>query len=157
MTTTRLQLAQQLAAPHGFDLASPLQIGGNYSSITEHNGTVYVSGQVPRIASTIVCLGRVGEEVSLAQARSAAQICALRALAILEQSYGLARIKSVLKVNVFTQASADFYQASEVADAASDLLIAVFGDCGRHARTSVCVYQLPKNASVELDLTAALL
>lgn len=157
MTPSRIELARQLAAPHGFDLAAPLQVGGNYSSTTEHHGTVYVSGQVPRIGGTIVSLGRVGGEVSLVQARTAAEVCALRALAILEQTYGLARIKRVLKVNVFTQATADFYQASEVADAASDLLIAVFGDCGRHARTSVCVYQLPKNASVELDLTAALL
>jgi enamine deaminase RidA (YjgF/YER057c/UK114 family) len=66
------------------------------------------------------------------------------------------RIASVLKVNVFVQAAADFSQSSEVADAASDLLIAVLGEAGRHARTSVGVYRLPKNASVELDLTAAL-
>jgi enamine deaminase RidA (YjgF/YER057c/UK114 family) len=157
MTSTRLQLARERAAPHGFDLAAPLQIGGNYSSITEHNGTVYVSGQVPRIGSTIVSLGRVGEEVSLAQARAAAEVCALRVLAILEQSYGLDRIKQVLKVNVFVQAAGDFTQASEVADAASDLLVAVLGDSGRHARTAVGVYRLPKNAPVELDLTAALL
>jgi len=157
MTLSRIQLARQLAAPHGFDLASPLQIGGNYSSVTEHNGTAYVSGQVPRIASTITSLGRVGEEVSLAQARTAAEVCALRALAILEQTYGLERIKSVLKVNVFVQAAPEFTQASEVADAASDLLVGVFGESGRHARTSVGVYRLPKNASVELDLTAALL
>lgn len=157
MTLSRIERARQWAAPHGFDLASPLQIGGNYSSTTEHNGTVYVSGQVPRIASTIVSLGRVGEEVSLAQARTAAEVCVLRALAVLEQSCGLDRIKQVLKVNVFVQAAPGFTQPSEVADAASDLLIAVFGESGRHARTSVGVYRLPKNASVELDLTAALL
>lgn len=153
---SRIQIARQRAAAHGFDLDAPLQAGGNYRATTEHHGTVYVSGQVPRIGSTVVSLGRVGEEVSIAQARAAAEVCTLRLLAILEQTYGLARIASVLKLNVFVQAGAEFSQSSEVADAASDLLIAVFGDAGRHARTSVGVYRLPKNASVEIDLTAAL-
>jgi len=156
MTQSRIHIARQLATPHGFDLASPLQIGGNYASVTEHDKTVHVSGQVPRIGSNVVCTGRVGELVTLFQARTATEVCVLRVLAILEQAYGLERIKRVLKMNVFVQAAADFTQQSEVADAASDLLVAVFGEDGRHARTSVGVHQLPKNASVELDLIAAL-
>ncbi len=157
MTPTRLNIARQLAEKHGMDLHAPLVIGGNYVSAMEHQGVVYVSGQVPRVGTTIVAMGRVGESVSLQQAQAAAEICALRVLAILEQQYGLQRVAQVLKLNVFTQSAADFTQQSEVADAASNLLAAVLGSsCGPHARTSVGVYQLPKNAAVELDATVAL-
>lgn len=157
MTASRLDLARQLADKHGLDLLTPLVIGGNYVPATEHNGVVYVSGQVPRVGTTVTAVGRVGEAVSLQQAQAAAEVCALRVLAILEQQFGLERIAKVLRLNVFTQSAADFTQQSEVADAASNLLAAVLGnDSGPHARTSVGVYQLPKNAAVELDATVAL-
>lgn len=157
MTATRLDIARQLAEKHGMDLLAPLVIGGNYVPAVEHNGVVYISGQVPRVGTTITATGHVGEAVSLQQAQAAAEVCALRVLAILEQQYGLDRIDKVLKLNVFTQSAADFTQQSEVADAASNLLAAVLGSrSGPHARTSVGVYQLPKNAAVELDATVAL-
>lgn len=157
MTTTRLDIARQLAEKHGMDLHAPLVIGGNYVSATEHNGVVYISGQVSRVGTTITALGRVGEAVTLQQAQAAAEVCALRVLAILEQQFGLHRIEKILKINVFTQSAADFTQQSEVADAASNLLAAVLGSAaGPHGRTSVGVYQLPKNAAVELDATVAL-
>jgi len=158
MTTSRLEIARQLAAKHGMDLHAPLVIGGNYVSAIEHQGVVYVSGQVPRIGTTIIATGRVGEAVSLELAQTAAEVCALRVLAILEQQFGLERIAHVLKLNVFTQSAADFKQQSEVADAASQLMVAVLGTgSGPHTRTSVGVYQLPKNAAVELDATVALI
>jgi enamine deaminase RidA (YjgF/YER057c/UK114 family) len=157
MTATRLDIARQLAEKHGMDLLAPLMIGGNYVPAIEHNGVVFVSGQVPRVGTTITAIGRVGESISLQQAQAAAEVCALRVLAILEQQFGLQRIDKVLKLNVFTQSAADFTQQSEVADAASNLLATVLGSrSGPHARTSVGVYQLPKNAAVELDATVAL-
>lgn len=157
MTPSRLEIARQLAEKHGMDLHGPLVIGGNYVSATEHNGVVYVSGQIPRVGTTVIATGRVGDAVSLQQAQAAAEVCALRVLAILEQQFGLERIAKVLRINVFVQSAADFTQHSEVADAASNLLAAVLGsESGPHARTSVGVYQLPKNAAVELDATVAL-
>jgi enamine deaminase RidA (YjgF/YER057c/UK114 family) len=156
MTLSRLDTARQLAAEHGFDLDAPLQIGGHYASLVQHGDVAYISGQVPRIGRTVVATGRVGEQVSLAQARAAAEVCTLRVLAILQHHVGLDRVQRVLKMNVFTQSAATFTQQSEVADAASDLLFKVFGDDGVHARTSVGVYQLPKDAAVELDVTVSL-
>lgn len=156
MTLSRLDLARQFAEKHGMDLHAPLVIGGNYVAAAEHLGVVYVSGQIPRIGTTVVATGRVGEALSLQQAQAAAEVCTLRVLAILEQQYGLERIDHVLKLNVYVQSAADFTQQSEVADAASNLLAAVLGTSGPHARTSVGVYQLPKNAAVELDATVAL-
>lgn len=69
--------------------------------------------------------------------------------------YVSGQVPRVLRVTVFTQSAADFTQQSEVADAASELLHEVLGEAGKHTRTSVGVYQLPKNASVELDLIAS--
>lgn len=80
----------------------------------------------------------------------------MRALALLQRELGsLENLSQVLRVTVFTQSASAFTQQSEVADAASELLHTVLGEAGRHTRTSVGVYQLPKNASVELDLIAA--
>jgi len=82
----------------------------------------------------------------------------LRALAGLRQSLGgdLGRVRKILRMTVYVQSAADFTQQSEVADAASDILYAVFAPDGGHSRTSVGVYQLPKNAAVEIDMVAAL-
>ena len=99
--------------------------------------------------------GRAGEDVTLAQAQYAARVCAMRALSLLRQELGsLDAVQQVLRINVYVQSAADFTLQSEVADAASGVLFEVLGAAGRHTRTSVGVYQLPKNATVELDLVA---
>jgi enamine deaminase RidA (YjgF/YER057c/UK114 family) len=140
----------------GHSFEGEIRIGGNYVPVVHEANVAYVSGQVPRVGDSVIVTGRVGGDVALAQARHAAEICAVRALILLRQSLGsLDNVSRVLRVGVFTQCTPDFTQLSEVADAASDLLHAVFGDAGRHARTSVGVYQLPKNASVELEMTVA--
>jgi enamine deaminase RidA (YjgF/YER057c/UK114 family) len=146
--------AQEAALGYSFE--GEIKIGGNYVSTLRHGDTVYVSGQVPRVGSTIVVTGRAGADVSLAQAQLAARVCAMRALVLLRQSLGsLDRIEQILRVTVYTQSAVDFTQQSEVADAASELLHTVLGTAGTHTRTSVGVAQLPKNAAVELDLIAA--
>ena len=146
--------AQEAALGYSFE--GEIKIGGNYVSTLRHGNTVYVSGQVPRVGSTVVVTGRAGADVSLPQAQLAAKVCAMRALVLLRQSLGnLDRIAQILRVTVYTQSAADFTQQSEVADAASELLHTVLGTAGTHTRTSVGVAQLPKNAAVELDLIAA--
>ena len=103
----------------------------------------------------MVLPGRVGEDVSLADAQTAAKISALRCLKLLSESLGsLDAVKGIARINVFVQSAADFTQQSEVANGASAILHEVLGDAGKHTRTSVGVYQLPKNAAVEIDLIA---
>jgi enamine deaminase RidA (YjgF/YER057c/UK114 family) len=137
----------------GHKLDGPILIGGNYVSVVQDGSLAWVSGQIPRVGNTIVATGRVGSDVSLSQAQMATQVCVLRALTLLRQSLGsLDRVAQVLRVNVFVQCAPDFTQQSEVADAASNLLQEVLGDAGRHTRTSLGVYQLPKNAAVEVDM-----
>lgn len=139
----------------GYSFDGEIKIGGNYVPVVQHGDQVFVSGQIPRVGNTVVVTGRVGSETSVLQAQLAAKICAMRALALLRQSLGsLDRVKHILRITVFVQSAQDFTQQSEVADAASDVLYAVLGPAGAHTRTSVGVVQLPKSASVEIDLIA---
>jgi len=139
---------------HSFD--GEIRVGGHYAPVVRHGAELYISGQVPRVDQTVVVTGRVGTDVTLLQAQTAAQICVMRGLALLRQTLGgLDQIERVLRMTVYVQCSQDFTQLSEVADGASDILHEILGEAGVHTRTSVGVFQLPKNASVELDLVAA--
>lgn len=136
----------------GFPAADPIKIGGNYTPALLDGDFVYVSGQIPRIGDAIAVVGAAGAEVSFEQACHAARISTLRALALVRQAVGtLEAVQSVPRVTVFIRSAPDFTLHSEVADAASNLLVAVLGPRAAHSRTSVGVYQLPKGATVELD------
>lgn len=149
---------QQIAAELGIAFEDDIRAGANYEVAVEDGDTIYVSGQIPRMQGRIVVTGRAGAEVPLEDARRAAQVSVMRALAILRQSLGsLERVRRVLRMTVFVQSDAGFTMQSEVADAASEILYKVFAPNGGHTRTSVGVYQLPKNAVVEIDLVASLL
>ncbi len=144
-------IAEQL----GYSFDGEIKIGGNYVPLIRHNDEIYISGQIPRVGDTVVVTGRAGADTTLAQAQLAAKVCAMRALALLQRSAGsLDGIKRLLRMNLYVQCAQNFTQQSEVADAASEVLFFVLGDVGAHTRTSVGVYQLPKNATVELDLIA---
>ncbi|GAA5175714.1 RidA family protein [Niveibacterium umoris] len=153
--SSRDETLRQLAAEVGLDIDTPFRAVPRYEVAVLHAETLYISGQIPRVGDQLAVCGRAGE-VSLEDARRAARICVLRALAIARQQIGsLDRLVRVLRMNVFVQSAADFTQQSEVADAASDILYALLAPDGGHTRTSVGVAQLPKDATVEIDLTAA--
>lgn len=140
----------------GFDLDLAVQVGGRYAPIVMDSRYAYVSGQIPRMGDTIVATGAVGSVASLDQAQRGAQVCVMRALTLLQSTLGsLDRVLALMRMTVYVQSAPLFTQQSEVADAASDLLVAVLGEAGAHTRTSVGVLQLPKNASVEIDLIVA--
>lgn len=155
MSESREEVFSRLSAALGYSFEGDIKGGGNYVPFVADGNDIYISGQVPRVGDTVVFTGRAGGDVSLAQARTAAQVCAMRAVALLRQALGdLKRVRKILRITVFIQCTPDFTQQSEVADAASDVLHSIFGDAGKHTRTSVGVYQLPKNAAVEIDLIA---
>jgi enamine deaminase RidA (YjgF/YER057c/UK114 family) len=142
------------ARDFGFPLGDDLRIGGHYLPLLRDGALVHISGQIPRVGERIVCTGAAGSEVSLDQARTAAAICALRALSLLQRDVGLNAVQQLQRLTVYVRSAPDFTQHSEVADAASDLLTRVLGNAGQHTRTAVGVLQLPKGATVELDLVA---
>lgn len=154
MNPSDQRLAQAIAAL-GYDFTGEIVKGGDYAPLVLDGELAWVSGQVPRVGTTVMVTGRVGEATTLARAQEGARICAVRALVLLQRELGsLERVARVLRLGVYVQSAAHFTQHSEVADAASALLRQVLGEAGVHSRTSVGVHQLPKDASVELELTA---
>ena len=156
MNRSRDEQFHDVARELGHSFEGEIRIGGNYVSLVENDGEIWISGQIPRVGDKVVVTGRAGTDVQLDQARVAAKICVMRALALLRQSLGsLECIRKVLRITVYVQSAQDFTQQSEVADGASEVLYAILGQAGVHTRTSVGVYQLPKNAAVELDMVVA--
>jgi enamine deaminase RidA (YjgF/YER057c/UK114 family) len=154
---TRDDLFTQQALALGYSFDGEIKIGGNYAPLVRDGKQIYVSGQIPRVGDTVVVTGAAGGAVSLTEAQVAAKVCAMRALALLQRSLGsLEHIKAVPRITVFVQSAPGFTQQSEVSDGASEILFQVLGPVGVHSRTSVGVFQLPKNATVELDLIATI-
>ena len=114
------EIAKQL----GYSFEGEIKIGGNYVSQVRYGDQVFISGQIPRVGSDVVVVGRVGDMVDLSTAQLAAKICVMRALALLKQSVGsLAKVRGVFRITVYVQCTQDFIQQSEVADAASDIFM----------------------------------
>jgi len=146
-----------MAKELGFDIYDDNPAGGHYAPLLRHDDELYLSGLVPRMNGKIQYPGRVGLELNLADAQEAASISAIRALALIREAVGsLENVKAVLRVTVYVKSTFDFVDLSEVANGASDVLTHVLGDAGRHTRTTVGVYQLPKNAPIEVDMIVAL-
>jgi enamine deaminase RidA (YjgF/YER057c/UK114 family) len=116
---------------------------------------VYTSGQLPMVDGALQMTGKVGAEVSVAEAAALARICALNALAALASvSGGLSAVIRVVKVTGFVASAPDFTQQAQVINGASELLLEVFGDAGRHARSAVGMAVLPLDTPVEVELIA---
>jgi len=149
---------EQRLAELGHVLPETATPGARYAAVVVHAGVAWVSGQLPRDGDRVLHAGKLGRDVSLAQAQAGARVALLRALAALRDELGgLDRVRQVLKLNVFVNGTEDFTGHSAVADGASALIYDLLGpERGRHARTSVGVAQLPRGGCVELDLVVAL-
>lgn len=140
----------------GIELPDRVLPAANYVPGVRRDDLLFISGQTPRIGSAMAVMGKVGEAVSLDEARRAARICATRLLAVARDVLGsLDAVDGVVELTVYVQSTPQFDQPSQVADAASDLMVEIFGTAGRHARTAVCVTQLPGNAAVEISAVLA--
>ena len=118
-------------------------------------GFVYTSGQLPMVDGKLPAVGKVGAEVSGPDAAGMARTCALNALAAAAAAAGgLAAIRRIVKVTGFVASAPGFSGQPQVVNGASELLIEVFGEDGRHARSAVGVAELPLNAPVEVELIA---
>jgi enamine deaminase RidA (YjgF/YER057c/UK114 family) len=116
---------------------------------------VYVSGQVPIVDGELSAVGKVGAEVTASDAAGLARACALNALAAAAAAAGgLDAIRRIVKVTGFVASARGFNGQPQVINGASELLIEVFGEDGRHARSAVGVAELPLNAPVEVELIA---
>ncbi len=116
---------------------------------------VYTSGQLPTVDGKLPAVGKVGDEVSAQDAAGMARTCALNALAAAASAAGgLEAIRRIVKVTGFVASAPGFGGQAQVINGASELLIEVFGEDGKHSRSAVGVAELPLNAPVEVELIA---
>lgn len=114
---------------------------------------VYVSGQGPILHGKATCIGQVGGAVSLQEGYVAARMCALNALAAVKSVVGnLDRVAEVVHVRVFINSDPEFHNQPSVANGASELLVKVFGERGRHTRAALGTSNLPENIPVEIEI-----
>ncbi|MBI2082523.1 MAG: RidA family protein [Deltaproteobacteria bacterium] len=126
---------------------------GNYLPSCRVGNLIFISGQLPKVEGRIAFRGRVGKEVDLESARRAAKACVANLLAVLKQDLGsLDRVKKVVRLTGYVNSFPGFQEQHKVVDGASDLLVEIFGDSGRHSRVSVGVVELPMGAAVELEM-----
>lgn len=126
-----------------------------YVPAVEAGGLLHVSGQLPFRDGKVVT-GRLGDDLDVAAGKDAAQLCALMVVAQVKAALGdLSRVGRIVKLGVFVNSAPGFGDQPEVANGASDLMVALFGDAGKHARAAVGVAALPRNAAVEIDAIIA--
>lgn len=135
----------------GIILPEPAAPVAAYVPVVVAGGLAHVSGQLPFVDGKLVT-GRLGEDVSLEDGNAAARACGLMLLAQVKAALGsLDRVERVVKLGAFVNSAGSFTDQPKVANGASELMVEVFGDAGRHARSAVGVPVLPLGAAVEVD------
>lgn len=128
--------------------------GGNYLPAVRSGNILFIAGQVPSQNGKVVVKGLVGGEITLERGQEAAKLAVLNALAVAKSEVGsLDNVSRALRMTVYVNSMQTFTQHSLVANAASDVLVGLFGDAGRHARSAIGLTSLPGRSAVEVELT----
>jgi enamine deaminase RidA (YjgF/YER057c/UK114 family) len=136
----------------GITLPAPAAPVANYIPFNISGKLVIVSGQIPLVDGKIAVTGKLGAGVSLDEGRQAARLCFINLVAQLKAACGdLDKVTRVLRLGGFIAAPPEFTQHAQVMNGASDLAVEIFGDAGRHARTTIGVPSLPGDAAVEVE------
>jgi enamine deaminase RidA (YjgF/YER057c/UK114 family) len=146
------QSPEEKLAALGLSLPDPPLPGGNYVSSKRVGAIVYLAGAISTAPQGVIT-GTAGVNRSIEEGYAAARACALTQLAVLKRDLGsLAAVAEVLTVTGYVNAAPGFTDSPAVINGASDLLVGVFGEAGRHVRAAVGVSALPRNALVELQM-----
>ncbi|MCD6282349.1 RidA family protein [bacterium] len=136
----------------GVDIPTPTPPVGSYVPWKRSGNTIWVSGMVPMFEGKMRCAGLVDTEVSVKDAQECAKLCAVNALAWLNAATnGFKGVSGVLRLNGFVASAPGFTSQPQVLNGASDFLVEVFGDAGKHTRNAVGAAVLPLNAPVIVD------
>ncbi len=139
----------------GIELPPAVAPLASYVPVRTAGELAFVAGQIPMEDGAILLAGSVDADVSLEEAREGARRCALQALASLREALGdLDRVRGIVQLTVYVASAPGFTQQPAVANGASDVLVEILGEEGRHARAAVGVSELPLGASVEVAVTA---
>ena len=137
----------------GIEIPTPPSPAGSYIPVVTTGNLAFVSGQIPMKKGKVVFEGKVPENQSMDSAREAAKICIINGLAQLKANLGsLDKITKFVRISGFVNSSPDFAEQPKVINAASDLLVEIFGDMAKHSRIAVGVANLPLNSTVEIDM-----
>lgn len=146
-------MIEERLAELGIILPPAPQPVASYIPVKVVGDLAWVAGQIPMQDGAVTVAGKVGGEVTIDDANAGTRRCALQALSALQAALGtLDRVKGIVKLDVFVASATGFTDHPTVANGASDLLVEVFGDEGRHARAAVGVPELPLGAAVEVAL-----
>ena len=142
----------------GINPGSPAMPVANYLPWRIQGTTLYLSGMIPVRDGAPLYTGRVGDTLSVEQGQECARQCVVNALAWMQVALGgsLNRVEAILRIRGFVACPAGFGQQPQVINGASDLLVEIFGDAGRHTRAAVGSVALPLNVPVEIDFTVAI-
>jgi enamine deaminase RidA (YjgF/YER057c/UK114 family) len=141
----------------GLTLPAAPTPGGSYVPHRINGNTLILAGVISSFNSQMTHVGQVGREQTIETAREAAKICALNVLAAIQGALGsLDRVDAFLYVGGYVNAVSGFPDAPAVINGASDLFVELYGEAGRHARAAIAVAGLPKNATVEIQVTVAI-
>lgn len=140
----------------GVTIPTPAAPVANYVGYVTAGNMVYVSGQVTLKDGKFEYIGKLGKEVTIEQGQDAAKLCAINIIAQLKAACGgdLDRVKRIVKLGGFVNSTPEFTDQPKVINGASDFMVAVFGDKGRHARAAVSAGSLPLGVAVEIDCVA---
>ena len=132
------------------DMPAPL---ANYVPYKVSDSIVYVSGQGPAVNGNLIYKGKVNEDISIEDGIKASELCCINIIAALKKSINgdWNRLDGFIKLGGFVNCKDDFFDQPKIINGASDLLVKIFGDQGRHARFAVGSNALPMNISVEID------
>ncbi len=137
----------------GITLPTPAKPVAAYIPARRAGNLLYISGQIPTKDGQMIAKGAVPSEVSIEKAQECARQCVLNGLAAAKAELGsLSKIRQVVRVGAFVCSDRGFYEQPKVANGASELLVAIFGDAGRHARAAVGSVALPLGAPIEVEL-----
>jgi Putative translation initiation inhibitor, yjgF family len=151
------QIDQHLAAQN-IALPEPAAPVAAYVPAVQAGKLLHISGQLPFDAEGALMKGKIGGERDLDWGVAAAERCALMLVAQMKAALGgdLDRVERIVKLGAFVASTADFTDQPKVANGASEMMVRIFGDAGRHARSAVSVPVLPLDASVEIDAIVAI-
>jgi enamine deaminase RidA (YjgF/YER057c/UK114 family) len=137
----------------GIELPNAVPPAANYVPARKSGSLIYIAGQVPTAGGKDQYVGKVGRDVSIEDAQKAARLCAINILAQLRTALGgnLNAVVGCVRLGGFVNAAPEFGDHPKVINGASDLMVEVFGDAGRHARAAVGCNSLPRNVAVEVD------
>ena len=141
----------------GLDLPAPPPAAGSYVPTVRTGNLLYCAGTISARDGRMTHTGQVGREQTVQSGYESAKICALNTLANIKAAAGsLDRVARIVFVGGYVNAVSGFAESPAVINGASDLLVAVFGEAGRHARAAVAVAGLPKNSTVEVQVVVEL-